>query len=163
MDSPCRHWTAIWAQMKLKPTKSGCMVRKKVQIKQKYSLKIQGKEIQSIIDTPSSFGENGRMTAWRTFNNNKHLDQQTTERLANIDKSGLPGKFKASVDPPSASHQQVCTANQPSSTCRSPKLWRNSGQGKHAWSWPWRIPKTVKSAKQGLKQTQEGNGRHQEQ
>ena len=64
------------------------------QITQKYSLKIQGKEIPSIIGNPIKCLGKWYDDSLKDVNNNKHLDQQATERLANIDKSGLPGKFK---------------------------------------------------------------------
>ena len=41
-----------WARMKFKPAKSRCLVIKKGKVTQRFTLKIQGEQIQSIVNNP---------------------------------------------------------------------------------------------------------------
>jgi len=86
--------TATWARMKFKPAKSRCLVIKKGQLTKKFTLEIQGEEIPSIVGNPIKCLGKWYDDTLKDVNNSRRLQQQTTERLVNIDKSGLPGKFK---------------------------------------------------------------------
>ncbi|XP_059807673.1 uncharacterized protein LOC132381975 [Hypanus sabinus] len=81
--------------MKFEPAKSRCLVIKKGPITQKFTLKIQDEEISSIIGNPIRCLGKLYDDSLKDVNNSRCLEQQTTERLVKIDKSGLPGRFKA--------------------------------------------------------------------
>jgi len=64
-------------------------------VTERFHMKILGEEIPSIVGNPIKF-----LTKWfddsiRDTNNSRRLEQQVCERLGNIDRTGLPGKFKA--------------------------------------------------------------------
>ncbi|XP_069139210.1 uncharacterized protein [Argopecten irradians] len=87
--------TATWARMTFKPRKSRSLIIKKGRITRQFQLKIQGEEIPTIIGNPikclgkwfdESLGDKGNI---------RRIEQQVQEGMRRIDKTGLPGKFKA--------------------------------------------------------------------
>ena len=87
--------TTTWARMRFKPTKSRSLVVKKGKVTSRFKLCIQNEEIPSLEDNPikclgkwfdSTLKDTGRQSMVR---------QQAEEGLRRIDKSELPGKFKA--------------------------------------------------------------------
>ena len=84
--------TATWARMKFEPSKSRCLVVKKGKITQRFRLKIPGEEIPSIIDNPIKCLGKWYDDTLKDVNNSR---RDTTEKLINIDKTGLHGKLKA--------------------------------------------------------------------
>ena len=85
--------TATWARMKFKPAKSRCLVIKKGKITQRFTLKIQGEQIPSIVNNPIKCLGKWYDDTLKDVNNSRRLERDTTEKLVN--KTGLPGKFKA--------------------------------------------------------------------
>ena len=89
--------TVSWARMKFKPKKSRYMVIKKGRVTSRFKLKVQGEEIPSIVDNPvKSLGKWYDETLGDAVNK-KNVENQVTEWLNRVDKTGLPGKFKAWV------------------------------------------------------------------
>ena len=89
--------TATWARMKFKPSKSRCLVVKKGKITQRFRLKIQEEEIPSIIDNPIKCLGKWYEDTSRDVNNSRQLKPETAEKLVNIKRTGLAGKFKALI------------------------------------------------------------------
>ena len=87
--------TATWARMKFKPAKSRCLVIKKGKVTQRFTLKIQGEQIQSIVNNPIKCLGKWYDCTLKDVNNSRQLERDPTEKLVNINKTGLPGKFKA--------------------------------------------------------------------
>ena len=87
--------TVAWARMKFKPAKSRCMILKKGQITSKFHLYVQDEEIPSIVGNPVKCLGKWYDDSLTDKKNSIRLQQQATEGLKGIDKSGLPGKFKA--------------------------------------------------------------------
>ena len=87
--------TSTWARMKFKPAKSRCLVIKKGKVTQRFTLKIQGEQIPSIVNNPIKCLGKWYDDTLKDVNNSRRLERDTTEKLVNIDKTGLPGKFKA--------------------------------------------------------------------
>ena len=81
--------------MKFKPAKSRCLVIKKGKVTQRFNLKIQGEQIPSIVNNPIKCLGKWYDDTLKDVNNSRRLERDTTEKLVNIDKTGLPGKFKA--------------------------------------------------------------------
>ncbi|XP_071138809.1 uncharacterized protein [Mytilus edulis] len=82
-----------WARMKFKPRKSRSMILKKGQITTKFQLKIQGDEIPTIVDNPIKCI--GKFDEFKDNTSVKTIQTEVVEWLKKVDKSGLPGKFKA--------------------------------------------------------------------
>ncbi|XP_069125457.1 uncharacterized protein [Argopecten irradians] len=87
--------TATLARMTFKPRKSRSLIIKKGRVTRQFQLKIQGEEIPTIIGNPikclgkwfdESLGDKGNI---------RRIEQQVQEGMRCIDKTGLPGKFKA--------------------------------------------------------------------
>ena len=84
-----------WARMEFKPTKSRSLVIKNGKVTNKYRFRVADMEIPSITEKPvKSLG--------KVFNSSlsdkdsiKQTTRQFSEWLSTIDKSSLPGKFKA--------------------------------------------------------------------
>ena len=84
-----------WARMEFKPKKSRSMVIKKGKITDRFKLKVQGEEIPSILSNPiKCLGKWYDETLGDTANKRK-TEVQLMEWLNKIEKSGLPGKYKA--------------------------------------------------------------------
>ncbi|XP_066299893.1 uncharacterized protein [Branchiostoma lanceolatum] len=86
---------ATWARMKFKPKKSRCMVIKKGKVTSRFKLEVQGEPIPSIKGNPIKC-----LGKWYddTLSDRKNVSStmmQIEEWLRRIEKSGLPGKFKA--------------------------------------------------------------------
>ena len=58
-------------------------------------MKIQGEQIPSIVNNPIECLGKWYDDTLKDVNNSRRLERDTTEKLVNIDKTGLPGKFKA--------------------------------------------------------------------
>ena len=58
-------------------------------------MKIQGEQIPSIVNNPIKCLGKWYDDTLKDVNNSRRLERDTTEKLVNIDKTGLPGKFKA--------------------------------------------------------------------
>ncbi len=86
---------AKWARMTFKPRKSRSMIIRKGNISFKYNLVIQGEIIPSIKDNPIKYLGKWYDESLRDHNNVRSTEKQAEGWLKKIDKSGLPGKFKA--------------------------------------------------------------------
>ncbi|VDI22183.1 Hypothetical predicted protein [Mytilus galloprovincialis] len=84
-----------WAWMKFKPMKSRSMILRKGQITTKFQLKIQGDEIPTIVDNPIKCLGKWFDDTLKDNTSVKTVQTQVVEWLKKVDKSGLPGKFKA--------------------------------------------------------------------
>ncbi|CAC5355486.1 unnamed protein product [Mytilus coruscus] len=84
-----------WARMKFKPRKSRSMILRKGQITTKFQLKIQGDEIPTIVDNPIKCLGKWFDDTLKDNTSVKTVQTQVVEWLKKVDKSGLPGKFKA--------------------------------------------------------------------
>ncbi|VDI43606.1 Hypothetical predicted protein [Mytilus galloprovincialis] len=84
-----------WARMKFKPRKSRSMILKKGKITTKFQLKIQGDEIPTIVDNPIKCLGKWFDDTLKDNTSVKTVQSQVVEWLKKVDKSGLPGKFKA--------------------------------------------------------------------
>ncbi|XP_060084535.1 uncharacterized protein LOC132563801 [Ylistrum balloti] len=84
-----------WARMKFKLKKSRCMIIKKGRLTKQFIIRVQGEEIPSITDNPVKCL--GRWYDNTPFDkkNVRKVEEQVTEWLKRIDKSGLQGKYKA--------------------------------------------------------------------
>ena len=87
--------TATWARMKFKPDKSRSLIIRKGQQTERFKLSIQGENIPTIKDNPVKclgkwFDDNLNDKA-----NVQRIQTQLQDGMQIIDKSGLPGKFKA--------------------------------------------------------------------
>ena len=86
---------ATWSRMRFKPRKSRALVIRKGQPTKKFNLTVQGEDIPSIMDSPIKCLGKWYDATLQDGNNIKRIKNQLTEGLKQIDKSGLPGKFKA--------------------------------------------------------------------
>ncbi|XP_063436214.1 uncharacterized protein LOC134717649 [Mytilus trossulus] len=84
-----------WARMKFKPRKSRSMILKKGKITTKFQLKIQGDEIPTIVGNPIKCLGKWFDDTLKDNTSVKTVQTQVVEWLKKVDKSGLPGKFKA--------------------------------------------------------------------
>ena len=84
-----------WARMKFKPKKSRCMIMRKGRIVTNINLLVQGEAIPSIKDNPIKCLGKWYDDSLRDHNNIDNTKRQVSVWLNKIDKSGLPGKFKA--------------------------------------------------------------------
>ncbi|CAC5418562.1 unnamed protein product [Mytilus coruscus] len=83
------------ARMKFKPRKSRSMILRKGQITTKFQLKIQGDEIPTIVDNPIKCLGKWFDDTLKDNTSVKTVQTQVVDWLKKVDKSGLPGKFKA--------------------------------------------------------------------
>lgn len=81
--------------MTFKPRKSRSMIIRKRKITDKYDLLIQGEIIPSIKDNPIKCLGKWYNESLKDKNNVHSTEKQVEGWLKNIEKSGLPGKFKA--------------------------------------------------------------------
>ncbi|XP_021365777.1 uncharacterized protein LOC110458420 [Mizuhopecten yessoensis] len=84
-----------WARMKFKARKSRCMIMRKGRLTQQFKLKVQGEEIPSIADNPIKCLGKWFDASLKDTSNISSMQKQAIEWMRKIDKSGLPGKFKA--------------------------------------------------------------------
>ena len=87
--------TATWARMKFKPTKSRSLIIRKGKQTDRFILKIQGEDIPSITDNPVKCLGKWFDDSLNDRANVQRIKTQLTEGMQTIDRSGLPGKFKA--------------------------------------------------------------------
>ena len=77
--------------MEFKPTKSRSLVIKNGKVTNKYRFRVADMEIPSITEKPvKSLGK-----VFNSSLSDKDSIKQTAEWLSTMDKSGIPGKFKA--------------------------------------------------------------------
>ena len=81
--------------MRFEPSKARWLVVKKGKIARRFRLKIQ--EIPSIIGNPIKCLGKWCDDTLRDVNNSRQLKPETTEKLVNINKTGLAGKFKTLI------------------------------------------------------------------
>ncbi|XP_078621248.1 uncharacterized protein LOC144887724 [Branchiostoma floridae x Branchiostoma japonicum] len=86
---------ATWARMRFKPKKSRCMVIRRGKITSRFKLEVQGEPIPTIVGNPIKC-----LGKWfdESLTDKKNVSstvRQAEEWLRRIEKSGLPGKFKA--------------------------------------------------------------------
>jgi len=86
---------ATWARMRFKPKKSRCMVIRRGKITSRFKLEVQGEPIPTIVGNPIKC-----LGKWfdESLTDKKNVSStvmQAEEWLRRIEKSGLPGKFKA--------------------------------------------------------------------
>ena len=84
-----------WARMKFKPAKSRYMVIKNGRLTTRFRLRIQDEDIPSIERNPIKCLGKWYDDTLQDVNNSKRVEEQVKDGLKNIDRSGLPGKFKA--------------------------------------------------------------------
>ena len=89
-----RNCTA-WSRMAFKPRKSRSLIIKKGKITEQFQLMVQGEKIPFIIGNPMK-------CLWKWYDetlcdrtNISRIGQQVSEGMRNIDKTCIPGKFKA--------------------------------------------------------------------
>ncbi|KAI8501656.1 hypothetical protein Bbelb_209270 [Branchiostoma belcheri] len=88
-------YMATWARMRFKPKKSRCMIIKKGKVTSRFKLEVQGEPIPSIVGNPIKCLGRWFDDSLTDRHNVDSTVQQTEEWLRRIEKSGLPGKFKA--------------------------------------------------------------------
>ncbi|XP_052271754.1 uncharacterized protein LOC127872461 [Dreissena polymorpha] len=86
---------ASWGRMKFKAAKSRSPVIKKGQTTERFKLYVQNEEIHSIVTSPIKCLGKWFDASLQDRDNVKNLKQQVEEGLKQIDRCGLPGKFKA--------------------------------------------------------------------
>ncbi|XP_030008310.1 uncharacterized protein LOC115431800 [Sphaeramia orbicularis] len=86
---------ATWARMKFKPKKSRCMVIRKGKVTNRVTLHVQGEVIPSIRENPIKCLGKWFDDSLTDRKNISSTEKQAEEWLRRIEKSGLPGKFKA--------------------------------------------------------------------
>ena len=87
--------TVTWARMSFKPKKSRALIIRKEKRAHQVELKVQGEVIPSIIDNPIKCLGKWYDDSLSDKNNIKRIEQQVSEGMRNIDKTGLPLKLKA--------------------------------------------------------------------
>ena len=84
-----------WARMKFKPAKSRSLVLKKGKVDNRYRFRVGEETIPTVSEKPvKSLGKWFDSTLRDTQNNKAVLDQ-VAEWMLKVEKSGLPGKYKA--------------------------------------------------------------------
>ena len=84
-----------WARMAFKPRKSRALILRRGKVVQNTALKVQGVEIPSLIDNPVKCLGKWFDITLGDANNTQWVKQQLQEGLKKIEKTSLPGKFKA--------------------------------------------------------------------
>ena len=87
--------TATWARMQFKPRKSRYLVIKKGSSTERFNLSIQGESIPPIQDNPIKCLGKWFDSSLNDKTNVSKMKIQLQTGLKQIEKSGLPGKFKA--------------------------------------------------------------------
>ncbi len=86
---------ATWARMNFKPKKSRSLVIKSGSVTKRFTLQVQGEDIPSIMDSPIKCLGKWFDSSLSDKANVERIRSQLQEGLKQIDKSALPGKFKA--------------------------------------------------------------------
>ncbi len=86
---------ATWARMKFKPKKSRSLVIRNGKLTNRFKLHVQEEVIPSIEENPIKCLGKWFDDSLTDRNNITNTEKQTEEWLRRIEKSGLPGKFKA--------------------------------------------------------------------
>jgi hypothetical protein len=86
---------ASWARMKFKAAKSRSLIIKKGKTTDIFKLSVQDEEIPSIVERPIKCLGKWFDASLHDRDNVKKLKTQVEDGLKNIDRCGLPGKFKA--------------------------------------------------------------------
>jgi hypothetical protein len=81
--------------MKFKASKSRSLIIKKGRVTEKFKLQVQGEEIPSIVQSPIKCLGKWFDASLKDTGNIQQIRNQLQESLKKIEKSGLPGKFKA--------------------------------------------------------------------
>jgi hypothetical protein len=84
-----------WARMAFKPRKSRALILRRGKVVQNTALRVQGVEVPSLIDNPIKCLGKWFDITLGDANNTQHVKQQLQEGLKKIEKTSLPGKFKA--------------------------------------------------------------------
>jgi hypothetical protein len=84
-----------WARMEFKPTKSRSLVVKNGKVTNKYRFRVADIEIPTITEKPVKSLGKVFDSSLSDKDSIKQTTQQLTDWLSTIDRSGLPGKFKA--------------------------------------------------------------------
>ena len=87
--------TVSWARMKFKPNKSRCLIIRKGQVTDKFPLRIQEEVIPSLKKHPIKCLGKWFDASLKDHNNVNRLRQQVKDGMQTIDKTQLPGKYKA--------------------------------------------------------------------
>ena len=87
--------TVSWARMKFKPKKSRCLVIRKGKVTDKFPLCVQNETIPSLTNNPIKCLGKWFDASLKDGNNVSRLRNQVQEGMKTIDKTGLPGKYKA--------------------------------------------------------------------
>ena len=87
--------TATWARMKFKSMKSRSLVIKRGSVTKRFNLQIQGDDIPSILESPIKCLGKWFDASLSDKHNMQRIKSQLHEGLRQIDRTGLPGKFKA--------------------------------------------------------------------
>ena len=86
---------ATWARMKFKPKKSRSMVIRNGKLTNRFKLHVQEEVIPSIEENPIKCLGKWFDDSLTDRNNIASTEKQVEEWMRRIEKSGLPGKFKA--------------------------------------------------------------------
>ncbi|XP_059378226.1 uncharacterized protein LOC132114105 [Carassius carassius] len=86
---------ATWARMKFKPKKSRSLVIRNGKLTNRFKMHVQGEVIPSIEENPIKCLGKWFDDSLTDRNNIASTEKQMEELLRRIEKSGLPGKFKA--------------------------------------------------------------------
>ena len=86
--------TVTWARMEFKPKKSRCMIIKKGCLTDRFTLKVQGETIPSIVQNPVKCLGKWFDDSLGDTRNKKNVEDQLRQWLRLIDRTGLPGKYK---------------------------------------------------------------------
>jgi len=81
--------------MRFNPRKSRSLVNKKGKVTEQFQLKIQNEEIPTTVNNPINCLGKWIDSSLNDTNSIKRLQNQVQESLMKINKTGLPGKFKA--------------------------------------------------------------------
>ncbi|XP_060589724.1 uncharacterized protein LOC132744948 [Ruditapes philippinarum] len=87
--------TVSWAWMLFKPRKSRCLVVRKGKVTDRFKLTIQKEEIPSLVNNPVKCLGKWFDSTLKDTKSQGRLKQHVEEGLKRIDKSELPGKYKA--------------------------------------------------------------------
>ena len=86
---------ATWARMKFKAVKSRSLIIKKGKTTDRFVLRVQNEDIPSITKSPIKCLGKWFDASLQDKDNVKRIETQVKEGLQKIDRSNLPGKFKA--------------------------------------------------------------------
>ena len=88
--------TVTWARMEFKPNKSRCLIIKKGRLTERFTLKVQGETIPSIVQNPVKCLGKWFDDSLGDHRNKKNVEDQLRQWLRLIDKSGrLPWQIQS--------------------------------------------------------------------